>query len=90
MERMMKPARSRARTLPPAAMPAMAGVGSAFGVAEDEEVGWVVSDAVGEGIMLAVSVRVTVVGGWEVTVMVEVMVVVVSALRTLRGVSKHY
>ena len=87
MERMMKPARRRARTLPPAAMPAMAGVGSGFGAVEDEEVGWLVSDAVGEGIMLAVSVRVTVVGGLEVTVIVEVMVVVVSALRTLWDVS---
>jgi hypothetical protein len=82
MERMMNPARSRARTLLPAAMPAMAGVGSALGVVEDEEVGWVVSGAVGEGMMLAVSVRVTVVGGWEVTVIVEVMVIVVCASRT--------
>jgi hypothetical protein len=46
--------------------------------------GWVLEDTDGGGMMeLAVVVRVAVEGGWVVSVRVEVMVVVVSALRTL-------
>ena len=89
MERTMKPARSRARTLLPAAMPAMAGVGRGFAAAAAavEEVGdgLLVWEVGGGGMRLAVAVRVMMVGGWDVRVRVEVMVVVASALRTLVG-----
>jgi hypothetical protein len=83
MESRMKPARRRARTLLPAAMPAMAGPGRGWG-ARVVSVG---SGRVGAGVVggmrLAVVVRVTVEGGREVKVRVEVWVMVVSASRTL-------
>ncbi len=75
----MRPARNRARVLLPAAMPAIVAVGRP---------GLEIEVGDGKGVVvgllrLAVVVRVTVKGGWEVTVRVEVMVIVVSALRTL-------
>jgi hypothetical protein len=86
MARTTKPASSRARTLLLAAMPAIVGVvrtcvsESRLGDVE----GSVLEDTDGGGMMeLAVVVRVAVEGGWVVSVRVEVMVVVVSALRTL-------
>ena len=84
---MMKPARRRARTLLPTAMPAMVGAGRGCGWVEAEavdELAWVV---VGAGTGLAVVVKVITSCGWDVRVMVEVTVVVASALRTLRNVS---
>ena len=75
----MRPARNRARVLLPAAMPAIVAVGRpGLGLGDGEGV------VVGLVLRLAVVVRVMVKGGWEVMVRVEVMVIVVSALRTLR------
>lgn len=90
MESRMKPARRRARTLLPVAMPAMAGVGRGWagGVVS---AGWGGVEGLGVGVVggmrLAVVVRVMVEGGREVSVRVEVMVMVVSASRTLGVVS---
>ena len=74
----MRAARNRARVLLPAAMPAIVAVGRpGLGLGDGKRV------VVGGLFRLAVVVRVMVKGGWEVMVRVEVMVIVVSALRTL-------
>jgi hypothetical protein len=80
----MKPARRRARTLLPVAMPAMAGPGRGWARVVSVGSGMVGTGVVG-GMRLAVVVRVTVEGGREVKVRVEVWVMVVSAKRTLGG-----
>lgn len=85
----MKPAKKIARTLPPAAMPAMAGVERGVCWPEDEGVSEEsVLEAFGGGTTSAVVVRVTVDGGRVVKVMVDVIVIVTWASRTLPCVSR--
>jgi len=87
VRRMMSPARRRARALLPAAMPAMVEVesweGLGSGVVDGDGMDW---ESVGR-MRLAVVVKVMTEGGRDVSVKVEVRVIVASALRMLRIVS---